>query len=515
MRDSKGVQYLVALDFNGLVKRYGMKDTVVPYSTGTDLFFEGVIIEEIIISSRFDFRNLSYAAQKVTVRIANASRLQDEETRVNLDGGTGSVYVWAPGLDWADIETNGLIFKGVFELVSYDRHTLTFNLTDFAEKRWKTIPDSNISTSTWPSARVAGGSGSVIGTSQAMVFGAWTKGVPLRCVDTAGYKYLAMAGVSSSVDADYTAGTVDVYDKDGAVIDPAGYVFYPSGADTLGNLVAYFDFTSDKVASETLSCSIEGIGDGSGEITGTAAALIEHPADIIYYLMKYHSLLESTEIHVESLKTMRSLLPGIEFASIINSQANGLDIVQRMLKQCSAAMLSIGGKVGVMTLVTDGPTMGALKWDHHLIGSGATITKTPYDEIRNRIRARYALNPTTGRWEGELARDRTNDADCAKSYYDYGEQPEYSADFADVQSEAHAVALVRRLIELKGHRHDIVEIEVPVWDGFDFREGDSAVLSIREGASSGGSGWTDEKCVLVERTFKRRTIVQKWWRIGR
>lgn len=514
MKDARQVHYLVAFEFGGLVKRYAMRDIAVPYSTGNPMLFEGSVLEEIEVSSRFDFRSLTYASQKVSLTLANADRLQDEETRVKLDGGIGSVYVWAPGLDWADIETHGLVYKGITELDSYDRHRIKFSLSDVAGRRWKTIPETMINTGTWPSARIAGGGGSVMGLPQALVFGSWTKGIPLKCVDTAAFKYLACFGQAKSVDADYTAGTVDAYDKDGAVIDPAGYVFYPGALDAEGNLISYFDFTADKVASEPLSCSIQGYVDGSGEITGTAGNLIEHPADVIYYLMKYHSLLDPGEIHVESIKTMRSLLPGISLASIVNLQVSGADVIGRILSQCGASPLTMGGKAGVMIIATDGPNLGALRWDHHLIGKGAKISKTPADDIINRVRCKYALNPATGKWEGEFTRDRTNDAACEESYYDYGEQPEYTLELADVQEELTARALASRLIGLKAQRHDIAEIEVPFWDGFDLREGDAALLTLREGASPDGSGWSEEKCILIERTLKRHTITQKWWRVA-
>jgi hypothetical protein len=100
-----------------------------------------------------------------------------------------------------------------------------------------------------------------------------------------------------------------------------------------------------------------------------------------------------------------------------------------------------------------------------------------------------------------------------RSYYDYGEQPEYIFELPDVQEEGTALALGNRLIELKANRHDLIEIELPYWDGIDYREGDATVLSIREGASSSGAGWVDEKCILVEIGFGRNTIKQKWLRI--
>lgn len=517
LRKSKEVQFLVELDFDGLVKRYAMRDIVVPYSTGTDKRFEAAILQPFEIGSRFDFRNFAYSYQGVTIDIANKGRLQDEETRRKLDGGTGRVYIWAPGLDWSDIETNGLIFAGTFEKEYHDRNTYRFSLRDLTEKRWKMIPETIISSDTWGNnVRETGGyhtQNAVAGKPEPLCFGDWPKGVPLQCVDTVNFYYLVHAGKSKTTEAEYNAGTYDVYYFSGSVDNPGNYTFYPNGTDRQGNPVAYFAFIADRVSFEPLSCSIKGLYDGSGEITGTAGSLIEHPSDIVHYLMRHHSLLGLDEIHEESIKTMRSILPGLSFASLINTQANGADIIDRILRQCMVARISWQGRLGVMTIATGAPALGKIDWQRHLVGTGEKILKTPIDEICNVIKTRYALNPTTGQYEEELSRDRTNNETLRKSYYDYGEQPEYVFDLPDVQDETTAVGLTNRLIDLKANRRDIVEIELPYWDGIDYLEGDAAVLSLRDGPSADGAGWSDEKCILIEKRFRQNAIMTRWWRI--
>jgi len=515
LRQAKEPDFLVELDFDGLVKRYAMKDITVPNSSGDDKLFEAAIqMPELDIGTPFDFRAWRYNIQRVIIRIANKGRLQDEETRRRLDGGIGRIYVWTPGLTWDDISTNGLIFCGAFEKHSHDKYSYEFSLTDRTEQVFKKIPDKFISQDVWSNVRTEGGAGSVAGHAYPVIFGNWSRGIPLKCVDTSAYKYLAVLGKCKSADADFTGGTKNVYDKNGTVRPPANYTFYPGGVDPEGNVIGYFDFTGDESANEPLSCSIEGLFDGSGEITGTAGQLIQHPADIVYYLMKHYSSLLQGEIHVETLKTMRSLLPGLKFPCIINKEADGGDIIDRILHQCRCARIQRGSGIGVVTFDTGSAPLKTIKKSLHLVGRTATIEPTPMDAVFNDIKASYALNPSTGAYEAELSRDRTNSPTCRQSYLQYGDRPMRTLSLPDVQDQAVATYLVDRVIDLSSFRHDIAAVEVPYWDGIDLREGDAAYVTLEEGASSDGNGWVDEPCILVERRFRRRTIIQKWWKIA-
>ena len=128
-----------------------------------------------------------------------------------MDGGTGEVYIWCEGLDWTDIDTEGLIYKGAFKKDYHDRYHYSFSLIDRSRTLTLLIPQNTINSDTWANHRTEGGGGSVAGKSQPIVLGDWPKRVPLNCVDTSAYKYQVAAGFMKSVDADYTAGTENVY----------------------------------------------------------------------------------------------------------------------------------------------------------------------------------------------------------------------------------------------------------------------------------------------------------------
>lgn len=478
--------------------------------SGNEKLFEGSILNKFEVSQTFDITGPKYSLGNVQIDIANKNRFQDEEKVRRLDGGVGKIYIWCEGLTWHDIEEAGLMFRGIFRKNYHDKFVYSFSLVDPIKAKSKELPENTITTDTWANHRTEGGGGSVAGKSEPLLLGNWLKAIPLLCVDTAAFKYLACVGVVESVDADYTAGTVDVYDKDGGVIAPAGYTFYPGGIDEQGNVIAYFDFAGDQVANEPLSCSIEALDDNEGIYGGD---LIEHPANIIYYLWNLYMNFVPGDIHVGSIRTMRSLLPGLKFASMVNSIVDGVSLSDRILSQCQCARIQRNGKAGIMPFDFDPIDIQRLK-RFDLIGKTVRITKTPEDILCNDLKISYAPNPTTKQWEGEIIRNRTNNPDCEKSYNEYGIRPQRELFLTDIQQEDVAVYCADRYLKIRAFRHDIVECGTSYWESFDTLEGDGSLLTVEEGSSLDGDGWVDEPFILLERKFGFNTIHQKWWRIG-
>lgn len=513
LKKAKKVHYLIELDFDGLIKRYTPTDggVSVPYSAGNERLFSGRVLEISNIETIFNLQDVVYSVAVVDIEIANDGRLQDEETLRRMDAGTGKIYVWCPGLDWSEIETAGCIFAGDFQKNSHDKFRYSFSLIDFSESRFKKLPGVSIDTDTWPLHRTDGGAGSVAGKPAQIVFGDWPNGIPLPCVDIANFKYLAGLGVLKSSDAEYAATTENVYDKAGAVIDAAGYTFYPGGMDSQGNISAYFDFAGDQVASEPLSCSMQGIKDGSGIYTGTAGGLIENPADILRYLFDNKTRLDIDEIDMQSLMTLRTVLLSVKFATIIKEEASGVDIINRLLSQCMAGkMVRPGGKLGVMVFDTNAPTTAYLNVDHHLVGDVPIFSQTEKNLICNDLEIKYGFNASTNAYESTLKSDRTNNQDCERSFYQYGVMPKITLEWPDVQDKGSAALLAGRFLSVRAFRHDVVQFAVPVWIGFNAIEGDVAGLTLRDAPG----GWTDERCILIERSFTGPVIGQKWWRIS-
>lgn len=510
LKKAHEVEYLIEIDFEGLIKRYAAKNISVPYTGYGAIFFEAAIINAVTFGSKLDLNSMTYGLQNISVVIQNKDRLQDEEARRRLDNGTATVYLWAPGLTWADIESAGVVMRGTFQKKDYDLYQFNFSIVEQPYNKILDLPPHTINTDTWANHRSAGSAGSVAGLPQQIVFGDWARGVPVLCVDTVGFKYLAMAGVALSTDAEYQAGTEDIFDIDDAVIDPAisPYTFYPSGIDEEGNPCAYFDFVDNPVNTDPKHCSIRGLTDGSGAITGTAGALIEHPADIIHYLLEQYTTLTPDEIDLESIKTMRTLLPGLKFAVIVNDPVGALDVIDRILYQCQYARIQRRGKVGLVGLHTDAPDLSRAKsWSQ--IGRTVSVASTPDSAVCNALLVRYNLNPFTKRYESEFVVDRTNNNDCNRSYHQYGQRAQKTLTLVDVQQEPTARSLANRYIELNAYRHEIAEINTPVAEGFDALEGDCGLVACAEGTG----GWTDEPCLLLDKTFNGPTIIQRWWKI--
>ncbi len=512
MRDGAGITFLVELDFDGWKQRFTAKEggVSVPYSDGDDVFFDGLVLNTINVKTTFSLLTMRSSIGNVVVQIANKGRFQDNEVNRVLDGGVGKIYVWTEGLDWADIKDYP-IFKGEFKKRWHDKYRYEFELTDMTKFKFLRLPQRSISPTTFPAHRTEGGAGSVAGKPMPIVFGDWPKAVSLLCTDTANFYYTAGSGVLKSTDAEYTATTENVYDKNGSVVGAGGYTLtYP--IDGEGYPHSRFDFGGDKVASEPLSCSIRGLpDDGAGTFTSTASAVVEHPADILHYIAYHFSNFSPDDYDANTLKTIRAIIPGIKFATIINAFANGADIWDRLLSQCQCTRIQRWGKIGAMAIDMEGIRTAYIS-KLNLLNKTVKITKTPESMLCNNLKVFYAFNPTTKSWEGELMRDRSNHSDCSKSYNDYGETPQQEFYLPDVQSLATATALADRWLKIRVFRLDIIETYVPYWEGWNMLEGDIAALTLEEGASLSGAGFVDEPAVLLEKGFGKNKIYQKWLR---
>lgn len=501
LKKTRQPDFLVVLDFGGLVLRCAKRILTVSYSAGTDFIFDRLLREAPEISATLDIRTLRYSLSEISLAIVNDKRLQDEELKQILDGGIGTIYIWTEGLDWSDIEIDGVIFRGIFYKESHDRNYYDFRLVDELTSKFDVIPESTINLDTWPNHRTEGGAGTVAARVQPLVFGSWTKGIPLLCVDTSAYKYIACIGKAKSTDSEYTATTQNVYDKDGNVISAAGYTFYPSTPDGEGNFVALFDFTSDQSSLEPLSCSIEGLVDTAGD-------LIEYPADIVLYFIQNKSSLPNATIDFESIKTMQSLRPGMIFSSIINAPDGGLNILDRFLAQCLSARIHRAGKIGLWTFDPDSIPVAHFR-DEQILNL-PRFSKTPLDQIVTSLRVEYGWNPATGSYENEFVLDHTNNTILKRAYFDYGIYPQKTLSLPDIQKEMVARYSAALYLALFGIRHDLIEIDLTYWDAWDIKEGDSALLTLRDASSIDGEGWYKHPAVLLERHFLADRIRTRW-----
>ena len=510
LQEAALVEFLLELDFDGYRLRIAERDISVPYWDGKDPKFQGLVLSMSYPATSFNLSSMSFAIGQISVTMANSMRLQDQECIRRLDGAIGRMYVWADGLDWFQIRRQGLVFQGVFEAQNHDRKTYAFVLADHAAKRLKRVPGVTINTDTWPNHRTEGGAGSVAGKVVNLAMGDWPRGIPLQCIDTANYKYACHLGKAKSADADYTATTENVYDKDGSVVAAAGYTFYPEGGDGQGNPLAYFDFTGDQASNEPLSCSVQALEDGAdGYYTGTADALIEHPAHMVHYLLDRYSIGVS-ELDLMTIKRMAVLLQ-MKFAVFVNQATGAIDLVDRILSQCLCARIPRPDGIGIMTFDTAGLDLARIA-DRDVAGL-PSFSKTPASAICNDLEVFYALNPATGKYEGRIYRNRSNDATCEQSYRQYGEQPQREVHLPDVQQEVTATACTDRHLAIHAFRHDIVTFPAP-YKLYDVIEGDAALLTLADGPSPDGTGWNQEKCLLLDRRFNKKTIAQRWWRVG-
>ncbi len=511
LKIAKEILWVIKAEIGGQNYWWSTKTFSIPNSGGDDIAVDGLLLSEISFSQSIDLRQLRSAIPSITIQVANKNRIQDIESFVEIDNSYANIYVYCDGLDWTDIETEGLLIRGLLRKESHSRTVYVFSIQDMTKSFSESIPPSSISTGNWPSCRLIDGGGSVAGLPQSLIFGDWPKGIPLLCVDTVTFLYLACAHGVLSTDAEYTATTENVYDNTGAVIGAGGYVFI-LGYDSLGNIVSYFDFNADQTALESLSCSIRGMkDDGAGTYTGTASALIENPGDLIHYIFANFTKIENDYLDIGSFKTLRSLLPGLKMASIVNDPTDALDFLNRLCSQIGAIIcLRPGGKIGTMAFDFDGISIGNIDCKTDAIDGTINFTRTPLDSVVNRLTAKFAFNPSTKAFEALYLKDRTNNTYCEKSYYDYGETPMATVEFYDIQEVASMDQVLDRYLQLYSKRRDILSFSSPIFVVWDYVVGDIVEITAEDGKSIDGTGWDERQCILIEKDYQDGIANTKW-----
>lgn len=248
-----------------------------------------------------------------------------------------------------------------------------------------------------------------------------------------------------------------------------------------------------------------------GSVITSLSAVNGHPADNIIYLLLGFS---SVDIDYASLNAMKAVLPGFNFSTKVDSgeAVNVFDVVDRICLQLQGSRVNRFGKVGAVAFDLDGIPIGKIT-ESDLIGATARFSITPFDLIANDVLAYYAPTGSPTTWSS-LTVNKTNNDLCLQSFNEYGAMPQVTLYLPDVTTAAMAQACVKRYLEWRAFRHDIVEMEVPFWVGWDYLGGDVAELSLEDGSSRDGDGWVDEKCILLDRSFSDQFITQRWMRVG-
>lgn len=498
-RDAKAITFLLELDFAGVIKRYSHRNITVP-SSGDDLLFEGRILNTFYIGSQYNQSSGAYSLGSLAVQIANVDRLQD--IVLQYPTATGKIWIWCDGLTWEEIETDGLIFYGTFETDVYDYARYNFNLVDPLLSLASNMPKDKITTTTWPLARAAS-----INKYEPIVFGNFPFGIPLIPINDTAFIYLAAVGRMYSEDADYAAGTVDVYTAAGAVVDPADYVF-SHGIDATGNPCALFDFSASPAASEPLSCSIQGAVDRFDSPGDNGFS--ENPAEIIYQILCNNF---ESELNIEMFRTFKTFLAEIKFSVYANSPVSIIDLAQRILSPLGAGLLWRKGKLGPILLNPNIPAILKLNTDTNSVNR-ISITATQAVKTVNKLTVSYGLNITTGQYTTTFVLDELNNDTCKLSNWKYGDLPEQFLNLADVQYGQTARFCAKKFLDMYAFRHNIANVEVPYWVGLQVVEGDAVELTAPEGSSIDGLGWIDEKFLVLERIFGPKTIKLTLWRVA-
>lgn len=470
-----------------------------------DRRFAGMLLDVGAVGASFDWQNFAYSPARVAitaanVRMPNGLRLTDRETFRIMDRAKCRLYVWFPGLSWSDVETRGLIAHGVFRKDPHSifGQTLDFSIEPDAGSVWGPMSSETINDTTWPDHRKAGGGGAVTGVRYPRVFGAHDGGLYLHCVDTTVNSYLVASGFIDDVD--------EIRDSTGAGVS-SGSWSQSWALDGSGNAVTLVGFASDMSSLEPLTAAASGVVDYHGTVVANTGDLVQHPTDILRYMINTRTSVGPLWADVESIKTARELFAGIGLAATCTAEADAGAWLDRLLYQCCLARTDrVGGRHGIVALDLAAPATTTISARRHTVGD-MSIRKTPWDMVVNWATADYGYQASSGTYAGSVVADRTNHAGCASSFLEYGAVGHTSFQFPDAPDEGTAIWMLDRRFGFFSHRHDLVDgVSLPYSRGWDLRRGDCVALTIPEGQSRDGEGWFDEPCLIVEKYFRTHDI---------
>lgn len=168
--------------------------------------------------------------------------------------------------------------------------------------------------------------------------------------------------------------------------------------------------------------SFDGYEDITGEYTGAAHTLIEHPIDILkHFLLNYTNIKDDkTLLDYQSFAVSKSKLPNWKFGVAITETLNGKDFVERILKQCHTVWKWENQKFSIYTIDLEdrNPTV-FLNEQSHFVGE-PKWSRPSIKDIYNDYIIRYGYDGITKSYTNVIQKNTRNDQLCRNSYSRYG-----------------------------------------------------------------------------------------------
>jgi len=243
----------------------------------------------------------------------------------------------------------------------------------------------------------------------------------------------------------------------------------------------------------------------------------ELPGDMIWNLLNRYTDIPGDYINRASFKDMNLILKGLVIDTLVDNRVAAFDLIDRILFQCLCARCQRYGQIAAVVFDINGPVIDKF-YQHDYLNRTISIEKTPYEKVTNHLVISYdptSNSPAVVTWAtNDIEYDWSNNRKCAESYAEHGILPETKLYFSDCGHKGSAHYCANRYLEFFAFNHDLITIDFPYHRVFDLLEGSIAELNIEEGSDLNGDGWTDEKCILLDKSYLADRIKTHWWRIN-
>lgn len=232
------------------------------------------------------------------------------------------------------------------------------------------------------------------------------------------------------------------------------------------------------LGNQTLYATFSGWVDATGEITGSAGAVVKHPVDIIHHFVRTYGKYpySGDMFDLANLEYIKSRTPKYEASVFLNDQVNTYDLINDICQQFGIYWTLYKGKIrfylGELEEIDySKPIVDGL----NIIGS-IEEKLVNYNEINSRVIYNFKKNWHTDSFDGVIDLNYTNNAYCSNASKAFANKKEITVDapFVNLYLVAKKVAI--KYAKYYCTRKASYAIEVRRTEGIDFAPGDVVPL---------------------------------------
>lgn len=229
------------------------------------------------------------------------------------------------------------------------------------------------------------------------------------------------------------------------------------------------------VGSSTLYASFGGWVDDTGEITGAAGSLINHPIDILRHFVTTYGRYPFTDpekiFDIENLDRLKSLTRRMEASVFLSEDMLISEFISKIADEFGLLWFLKDGKIKLALSDTDVVDYTKLVSEKFNLMNKMQEVDKGAGKVYSRVLFNYKRNWVTGQYDATVDLNRTNNEFCARAAKALGGKTEFKINADFVRSAAVATDVATRIASRVSAHQVQYQAEVR-YTGVEFEPGD-------------------------------------------